>query len=133
VSTVFAVPPWQLTCEGGAAPASGGRQGRGVPDVAANADPQTGYAVSVDGTGQVLGGTSAAAPLWAALVAMANQHSGTTAGLLTPLLYAGTGGGALRDVTRGRNGAYRARPGWDPCTGLGTPDGERLLRLLSGG
>jgi kumamolisin len=128
VSAVFAVPPWQQACEGGGPPASGKRHGRGVPDVAANADPQTGYAVRIDGTEQVLGGTSAAAPLWAALVAMANQRSGNTAGLLTPLLYAHAA--ALRDITRGRNGAYQARPGWDPCTGLGTPDGQRLLALL---
>lgn len=123
VSAVFAAPPWQRGL---------GRPGRGVPDVAGDADPDTGYRVRVDGVEQVLGGTSAVAPLWAALVALANQRREAPAGLLAPLLYAGAAGGAaLRDVTRGRNGAYAARPGWDACTGLGTPRGERLVELLS--
>lgn len=129
VSAVFAAPPWQRTCEGGRPPSSGERQGRGVPDVAGDADPETGYLVSVDGVEAVLGGTSAVAPLWAALVAMANQRRGAPVGLIAPLLYASPAA-ALRDVTRGRNGAYAARPGWDPCTGLGTPRGDRLVALL---
>jgi kumamolisin len=123
VSAVFAAPPWQRSL---------GLHGRGVPDVAGDADPDTGYAVRVDGVDQVLGGTSAVAPLWAALVALANQRRRTPVGLLAPLLYAEAAGPALRDVTRGRNGAYAARPGWDACTGLGTPRGSRLVELLAG-
>jgi kumamolisin len=122
ISAVFGAPPWQQAL---------GLRGRGVPDVAGDADPDTGWAVRVDGAAQVLGGTSAVAPLWAALVALANQRRRTPVGLLAPLLYGAAAGDALRDVTRGRNGAYRARPGWDACTGLGTPRGERLMELLA--
>jgi kumamolisin len=133
ISEVFACPPWQRECEGGGPPSSGDRHGRGLPDVAAAADPQTGYLVHIDGQLQVLGGTSAVAPLWAALVAMANQRRGRPVGLLAPLLYSALcRRGALRDVTKGRNGAYQARRGWDPCTGLGSPNGERLVELLAG-
>jgi kumamolisin len=127
VSNVFAMPPWQA---GAGVP----RAGRGVPDVAGNADPASGYLVSIDGVEQVLGGTSAVAPLWAALVVMANQRSGRTAGLITPWLYsqaAQTPGELLRDVTSGGNGAFHARPGWDCCTGLGTPRGARLVAKLA--
>jgi kumamolisin len=92
---------------------------RGVPDVAADADPRTGYQVIVDGTAAVFGGTSAVAPLWAGLIARLNARRGVTAGLLNPLLYANPA--ALRDITRGNNGAYRASSGWDACTGLGSP------------
>jgi kumamolisin len=130
VSAVFAAPPWQAACEQGGPPRSGDRPGRGLPDVAGSADPAAGWRVQVDGAEQVLGGTSAVAPLWAALVAMANQRRETPVGLLAPLLYEHAS--LLRDVTEGRNGAYTARPGWDPCTGLGTPRGDRLVRLLSG-
>jgi kumamolisin len=128
VSAVFAVPPWQRACEAGGPPRSGERHGRGVPDVAGNADPDTGYRVLIDGTEQVLGGTSAVAPLWAALVAMAAQRRGAPLGLVAPQLYENAA--LLRDVTAGRNGAYRARPGWDPCTGLGSPRGSYLIPFL---
>jgi kumamolisin len=122
VSAVFA-PPWQRGIH---------RDRRGLRDVAGNADPQTGYRIRVDGTEQVLGGTSAVAPLWAALVAMANQRRGAPVGLAAPLLYAPPPGPPpLSDVVDGRNGAYRARAGWDPCTGLGTPRGERVVELLA--
>ena len=107
--------------------------GRGLPDVAGNADPSTGYDVYVDGQASVIGGTSAVAPLWAGLVACINELVGAPAGFLNPLLYgqlAGTGG--LRDITSGSNGAFMAGAGWDACTGLGSPDGTAMVGALTG-
>ena len=124
VSDVFPLPDWQA--DAGVPDRAGATtRGRGVPDVAADADPQTGYQVYVDGQASVIGGTSAVAPLWAGLVARLAQLSGKPLGLLQPTLYAGATAGqaaaALRDITSGNNGAYQAAPGWDPCTGLGVP------------
>lgn len=113
-------------------PAPNGFVGRGVPDVAGDADPTTGYRVLVDGTATVLGGTSAVAPLWAALIARLNQELGTSVGYVNPLLYAPATAAAFHDVVSGGNGGYEAGPGWDPCTGLGTPNGTALLRALGG-
>jgi kumamolisin len=132
VSTVFDLPAWQ---QGLSVTASDGGQTsplakRGVPDVAGDASPQTGYEVSVAGTAAVMGGTSAVAPLWAALIARINAAAGSAAGWLNPTLYANPG--ALRDVTQGNNGAYAASPGWDACTGLGSPDGAKLAAALKG-
>ncbi len=111
------------------------KTGRGVPDVAGDADPRTGYQVYVDGQAQVIGGTSAVAPLWAALAARLAQATGTRLGLLAPKLYAAATAGApapgLRDITTGSNGAYTAEAGWDACTGLGVPDGVALVTLLA--
>jgi kumamolisin len=109
--------------------------GRGVPDVAGNADPETGYQVMADGQMQVVGGTSAVAPLWAALIARLAQATGTRFGLIQPSLYAGampkvTVAG-FNDIVTGSNGAYSAGPGWDACTGLGSPDGAALLKRLT--
>jgi kumamolisin len=132
VSDVFPLPVWQQSA--GVPDRSGGGQGRGVPDVAADADPSTGYRVRVDGSDMVIGGTSAVAPLWAALVARFAQSAGKPLGLLQPLLYAGVEAGLVangfRDVTEGNNGAYDAGPGWDACTGLGVPDGEALVGVV---
>jgi kumamolisin len=134
VSDVFGVPSWQLAA---GVPAPGGRAGRGVPDVAGDADPQTGYQVLVRGQRQVVGGTSAVAPLWAALIARLAQAAGRRFGLIQPALYAGVAPGAgaagFRDITAGNNGSYPAGPGWDACTGLGSPDGTALLGRLTGG
>ncbi|MEF2977569.1 S53 family peptidase [Subtercola sp. YIM 133946] len=127
VSDVFGLPAWQRGAGVPVAGSAGG--GRGVPDVAANADPQTGYEVLVDGTRAVYGGTSAVAPLWAALVARLVQSLGSGGlGLLQPALYGLTSG--LRDVTVGDNGSFEAGPGWDACTGLGVPNGTALLAAL---
>ncbi len=129
ISDVFDPPPWQA---GSALPGSanpGGRAGRGVPDVAGNASPASGYAVRVDGRDMVIGGTSAVAPLYAGLIALLNQALGTSVGFLNPALY-GPAGGALVDITEGNNGAYPAGVGWDACTGLGRIDGTRLLEAL---
>jgi kumamolisin len=118
---------------------NGGTIGRGVPDVAANADPTTGYKVRVDGVDTVCGGTSAVAPLWAGLFALFNEALGAPAGFANTLLYSVVAAtpGALRDVVQGDNdttgqlGAYNAGPGWDACTGLGTPaSGDQILAAL---
>jgi kumamolisin len=118
-------------------PSSGsGAGGRGVPDVAGNADPVTGYQIYQGGQAQVVGGTSAVAPLWSALIARLAQATGKRFGLIQPLLYAGVSPGTdvsgFRDITSGNNGAYAAGPGWDSCTGLGVPDGTALLSRLQG-
>jgi kumamolisin len=116
----------------GASASSSG--GRGVPDVAGNADPTTGYQVYADGKAQVVGGTSAVAPLWAALISRLAQATGQRFGLIQPTLYAGIAPGTdvagFNDITSGNNGAYSAGPGWDACTGLGSPEGAALLKRL---
>jgi kumamolisin len=106
--------------------------GRGVPDVAGDADPQTGYSILVHGAQQTIGGTSAVAPLWAALTALINQSLGKPAGFLQPQLYAASAQSGFHDITQGSNGNYLAGPGWDACTGLGSPNGIALLRALGG-
>jgi kumamolisin len=134
VSDTFDLPDWQSSA--GVPPSAnpGGRVGRGVPDVSGNADPQTGYSVLVDGQQATFGGTSAVAPLWAALVALLNERRGIPIGFVNSILYR-SGGGSFRDVTSGNNSlgdapAYTAGPGWDACTGLGSPDGKALSQLL---
>ncbi len=135
VSDTFGLPEWQASA-GVPGQAGTGRAGRGVPDVAGNADPSTGYQVLVDGQSTVVGGTSAVAPLWAALICRLAQATGKSFGLMQPLLYAGANAGTtaagFRDITQGNNGAYTAGPGWDACTGLGVPDGGALVTRLGG-
>jgi kumamolisin len=130
VSEVFAVPSFQSGAKVPDAP--NGFKGRGVPDVAGNADPASGYKVLVDGASTVIGGTSAVAPLWAGLFARINQLVGKPAGFLNPILYSASATGAFRDITSGNNGGYSAGPGWDACTGLGSPRGAALLAVLKG-
>ncbi len=126
VSQFFALPSFQ---DGVGVPtAPNGFAGRGVPDVAADADPATGYSVLVDGQPIVLGGTSAVAPLWAALLARLDQLLGAPLGFAAPRLYEVES--AFHDIMTGTNDGYRAGPGWDPCTGLGSPDGTALLAAL---
>jgi kumamolisin len=154
VSDQFALPSWQATAgvparaggsgaggsgaggSGAGGSGAGGSGGRGVPDVAGNADPVTGYQIMSGGQAQVVGGTSAVAPLWAALISRLAQVTGQRFGLLQPTLYAGVTPGTdvpgLRDITSGNNGAYAAGPGYDACTGLGSPDGTALLKRLQG-
>lgn len=131
ISDHFAVPAYQA---GAGIPPSanpGGRRGRGVPDVAGDADPQSGYAVRVDGQNFVIGGTSAVAPLWAGLIALANQKLGKPVGFLNTALYTSPKVKAtMRDIVLGNNGAYKAQVGWDACTGLGVPDGQKLIAAL---
>ncbi|MGA8381124.1 MAG: hypothetical protein WB710_08335, partial [Stellaceae bacterium] len=130
VSSVFALPAWQDGLH--TTKTSGGDavlNMRGVPDVSGDADPQTGYAVRIDGTDTVIGGTSAVAPLWAGLIARINAANGSPAGLINPVLYANAA--ALRDISVGNNGTYAAGPGWDACTGLGSPDGGKIAALFA--
>jgi kumamolisin len=129
VSQQFALPSWQANASVPPSPKAGFK-GRGVPDVAGDASPTTGYTVIVDGLTTVVGGTSAVAPLWAGLCALINQRMGKPVGYLNPVLYPLTGKGPFHDITQGTNGAYSAGPGWDPCTGLGTPDGTRVMNAL---
>jgi kumamolisin len=135
VSDVFPLPSYQASA-GVPVSAGGGKTGRGVPDVAGNADPVTGYTVVVDGQSEPIGGTSAVAPLWAGLIARLAQATGQKFGLLQTSLYAGVTAGTaatgFNDITEGDNGAYKAGPGWDACTGLGSPNGTDLLTLLGG-
>jgi kumamolisin len=133
VSVTFPLPAWQATAGVPASP--DGTAGRGVPDIAGNADPATGYQVLVDGQQEIIGGTSAVAPLSAALVARLAQALGKPLGLLQQPLYAGVQPGRpvsdVRDITSGSNGAYAAGPGWDACSGLGVPIGSAVLTALS--
>jgi kumamolisin len=131
ISDVFPVPDYQHAASIPPSANPGGRVGRGVPDICGDADPDTGYTVRVDGQTIPIGGTSAVAPLWAGLVALLNQGLGRPVGFLHPFLYSAAGSAALRDVVTGTNGAYTAGPGWDACTGLGSPNGAQLLKALS--
>lgn len=116
---------------------------RGVPDVAASADPETGLVIDVNGQYQVIGGTSASTPLWAGLAAIANQMAGHPLGFLNPALYKiGLSSMAkidYHDITRGNNTydqgdvhipGYTASAGWDLVTGWGSPNAEKLLPAL---
>ncbi|HEX4002677.1 MAG TPA: S53 family peptidase [Candidatus Acidoferrales bacterium] len=130
VSEVFALPSYQQSAK--VPKAANGFVGRGVPDVAGDADPETGYNVVVDGEQTVIGGTSAVAPLWAGLLALINQSLGANVGYVNALLYAAKAEATFHDITSGSNGGYSAGPGWDACTGLGSPDGAALLAALKG-
>ena len=124
-STVFAMPAWQAS--GGAAAGPG----RMVPDVAANADPNTGYEIVVGGQAEVVGGTSAVAPLMTGLYAAQGASlSPVTAGL-GPVLWSAGGRPCFTLITTGDNGAYAASDAPDPCTGLGAPIGVKIAALLA--
>ncbi len=127
VSNDFALPDWQANA--GVPKSASAKGGRGVPDVAGDASPETGYNILVDGQQEIVGGTSAVAPLWAGLIALINQQRGIPAGFVNPTLYAVPS--AFRDITSGNNGAFTAGPGWDPCTGLGSPDGAKVAAALA--
>lgn len=132
VSEQFPLPAYQVSANVPASVNPSHFKGRGVPDIAGDADPATGYQIRVDGKSAVFGGTSAVAPLWAALIALINQQRGKRAGFLNTALYAAAARKALQDITSGNNGAYTAGTGWDACTGLGRPDGQALLTALTG-
>jgi kumamolisin len=129
VSNVFPLPSWQANSNVPAPSSSGG--GRGVPDVAGDADPESGYTIRVDGQSLVIGGTSAVAPLWAGLVAVANQQLGVQVGFIQPAIYAASATAGFNDITQGNNGAFSAGPGWDACTGQGSPIASALIPLLA--
>jgi kumamolisin len=104
-----------------------------VPDVSGDADPESGYEVLVDGKSMVIGGTSAVAPLWSGLIALLNEKLGKPLGFFQPTLYGlSASKQALHDITQGSNGSFSAGPGWDACTGLGSPSGASLLAALGG-
>ena len=115
-----------------------GFTGRGVPDVSGAADPQTGYQVVVGGRKETIGGTSAVAPLYAGLLALINQSRAAKgkapAGDIHATVYATPE--AFRDIVQGDNDMngnlkkYSATTGWDPCSGLGSPIGDKLLAAL---
>jgi len=139
VSNFFAKPSYQSNTNVPTPSSTAG--GRGVPDVSGNADPYSGYSVYIGGQSQVIGGTSAVAPLWAGLIARINQSliqaGGKPAGFINALIYPQESD--FHDITKGNNdiyndlnGKYPAAAGWDPCTGLGTPNGTKLLAALSG-
>jgi len=116
-STLFPVQSWQIGAPNG--------PGRMVPDVSADADPNTGYNIILHGAPIVVGGTSAVGPLYAGLFAA----FGTKLGFVTPELYLNQV--CFNDITQGDNGYYRAQPGPDPCTGIGSPIGVKLAKLLT--
>jgi kumamolisin len=119
------MPTWQQ----GIVPVQPGGAFRGVPDSAANADPNTGWQISANGSWTVVGGTSASSPFTAALVAVA-RGIGAAAGLLTPALYASRSTDC-NDITTGSNGDP-ATVGWDPATGLGSPNDSPFMSALTG-
>jgi kumamolisin len=136
VSDFFPLPAWQSSA-GVPVSLNDGKVRRGLPDVAGNADPSSGYNLILGGasTGPI-GGTSAVAPLYAGLLALVNAHLGAPAGYLNPALYGLAGPFDFRDVTIGNNGygtpGYNAGPGWDACTGLGSIHGADLQASLEG-
>ncbi len=136
VSNVFPLPTWQ---SGSNVPKpTNPAGGRGVPDVAGDADPSTGYVIRVDGKNMVIGGTSAVAPLWAGLIAVANAQNGKSAGFIQPAIYSAKGKAAFNDITSGTNYSgtpvgFKAGSGWDACTGLGSPIGTKLIAVVNPG
>lgn len=122
----FDVPEWQSIARASAAQ-NGVPPGRGVPDVAGQQRP--GYYVIMDGVELAMGGTSAVAPMWAALTARLNQRLGVPIGFFLPILY-GKPDGLFTEITIGNNGRFSAGPGWNPCTGLGVPTGTAIEAAL---
>jgi len=148
-STFFASPDWQTQAVA--------NFGRGVPDVVCNADPDTGYEILVDGQQMVVGGTSAAAPLWAGLITLLNQKLQTSIGFINPSLYEADQSICFRQVSTGTNaatsasnaartgantatsgnnaatsGSNSATTGWNPVAGLGSPRGIELIHAQHG-
>ena len=130
ISMLFALPAYQQGVGVPAPQTKGG--GRGVPDVAGDADPDSGYRIITGGQTGIIGGTSAVAPLWAGIVAGLNAARKAPLGQIHAQLYGHPA--VLRDGASGNNksGAigFEARKGWGPCTGLGSPDGGSLKALL---
>jgi kumamolisin len=127
VSKIFEQPEWQSGIK-----LQTRKSGRGVPDVAGKADIISGYCMQVCGFDVTMGGTSAAAPMWAGLIARLNQELGCSIGYANPFLYQKCRSD-FNDITKGNNGKhFKATPGWDPCTGWGSPDGKKLLAKLRG-
>jgi len=126
VSEIFALPNYQ---NGAGVPVSASRfKGRGVPDVSGDADTNTGFEAIIDGRYINVGGTSAVAPLWAALIARVNEGLKKPVGFVNAGLYKNPA--ALHDIVDGSNGAFQAGKGWDACTGLGSPIGTAVMNAL---
>jgi len=133
VSKIFPVPTYQHGLQAARSDNTvHALTGRGVPDIAADADPVTGYEVLVDGQRFTIGGTSAVAPLLAGLVAVLNQQIGKPLGFWNSILYSELNTKAVRDIAAGNNGTYAAAKGWDACTGVGVPVGSAMLTALKG-
>jgi kumamolisin len=132
VSSFFGLPSWQVNANVPQSANPGGGVGRGTPDVAANADPDTGYIILLEGIEGQVGGTSASAPLWAGLIALINQQLLEPVGYINPCLYQDWPilAEVTQDIVSGSNGAYSAGPGWDACTGLGSPNGGDIMAAL---
>jgi hypothetical protein len=134
VSNLFPRPEWQSAVD--IPPKLTGGLGRGLPDVSADASTKSGYSAYVSGHWAVLGGTAAATPFWAGLVALLNQGLGHNLGYFNPILYTKIGPErVLRPITQGNNGignvkGYSAGVGWSAAAGWGSPDGTRLLATL---
>lgn len=127
-SNYFSAPYWQSS--------SGlNTSFRGVPDVAADANKETGVLLIADGKTYVAGGTSLATPIWAGIVSRIDQKLGYSVGYLNPLLYqvyrSPLYRTAFNEVTSGSNGYYQAGPGWNPVTGIGTPIVSGLIPAVS--
>jgi len=131
VSDVFSLPEYQANAN--VPPPQNPNGGCGVPDVSGDADPDTGYNVLIDGSSEVIGVTSAVAPLYAGLFARINEallaQDLPRVGFVNPKLYQFPV--AFHDITMGNNGAFQVGPGWDAATGLGSPIGTSLLADLS--
>ena len=130
ISSVFTLPSYQ---KGLTVTLTGGKTEpltmRGTPDITGNADPNTGYLVMVGGAMTVIGGTSAVAPLMAALVARINQANKKKSGFIHPAIYKNAA--EFVAVTTGNNGAFQATSLWSAATGVGRPDGRKLQALLA--
>ena len=131
VSNIYPIPSYQSSAGVPVQPQTK-FAGRGVPDVAGDADPETGYKVLVDGQNTVIGGTSAVAPLWAGLIALINQQLGKPVGFVQPALYQMVSTAAFHEITKGNNDGYQAGPKWNACSGLGSPNGAAILKTLQG-
>jgi kumamolisin len=133
VSAHFALPAYQRDA-GIPVSVNDGRTGRGVPDIAGNASPASGYRMELKGAPFIAAKTSAVAPLYAGLTALLNANLGRQIGFLNPILYSlGAGSQVFRDIDDGAtNGSpgYRCGPGWDACTGWGSLNGAALLTEL---
>ncbi|MFF7475011.1 protease pro-enzyme activation domain-containing protein [Streptomyces sp. NPDC008092] len=129
-STVFKIPSWQTAVQ-----KSAGGGYRQVPDVSAHANPSPGVSIYSQGSWSSVGGTSAAAPEWAAFAALYNQQAAAAGkanlGFANPALYAASGTG-FHDITSGSNGAYSAATGWDFTTGWGSYNASTLATKLLG-
>jgi Pro-kumamolisin, activation domain len=138
VSDFFPLPYWQ-TWANVPVSVNDGHKGRGIPDVAGNADPNSGYLLVLDGVTSVgFGGTSAVAPMYAGLVALLEAALGEPLGYLNPNIYAFSGPYVYTDVNDGASNAsggalgYASGPGWDACTGFGSIVGNALEAALTG-